>query len=228
MEEEKNPDREIPFLITISYFASLVLIRLAVTLAGSAGSPASVAVKTGEIKFYIGTNVVLFGYHIHHFYFGFMLIIIAGWLAITGSDLISRKKIALIYGAGLGLFMDEIGLLLTWGDYYSSLSYTLSLFVAGIFLNLVYFPDFWKEVKYNFQEPEPSNWLSNHIFENKKVFNVVNRFTEKTQKTEKLSLIFIGILNITIGSLILFYPGLVYYLVAAVFILQGISHLVRT
>ena len=151
MTEENNLENDekriIPFLITISYFLSFLFIRIAVIIAGSAGSAASMAAKEGEISFYIGTNVILFGYHIHHFYFGFLLICIAGWVAIVGSKHFNRKHAALMYGAGLGLFMDEIGLLLTWGDYWSSLSYTLTLFMGGIFLNIVYFPSFWVEVK---------------------------------------------------------------------------------
>ncbi len=68
-ESERNSGREIAFLITISYFISFLLIRLAVIIAGSAGSAASMAAKEGELTFYIGTNVILFGYHIHHFLF---------------------------------------------------------------------------------------------------------------------------------------------------------------
>ena len=226
-EVKKKVGKEIPFLITISYFISFLIIRLAVIIAGSAGSAASMAAKRGEINFYIGRNVILFGYHIHHFYFGIALIIIAGWLAITGSDYLSRKQIALIYGTGLGLFMDEIGLLLTWGDYYSSLSYTLSLFLGGIFLNIVFFPYFWREVKNNLAEYTPSHRIYSQLINNKKFINMVNTFTEKTGKTEKVSLLLMGILYIIIGILLLFYPELIYYWVATVFFLQGISTLVR-
>ncbi|MFW6381847.1 MAG: hypothetical protein ACOCZ3_04810 [Bacillota bacterium] len=102
--------------------------------------------SSGEINFYIGRNIILFGYHIHHFYFGILLMGIAGWMSIVGVSYISGKKLALIYGTGLGLLMDEIGLLLTWGDYYSSLSYLLGIFLLGIFLNLIYFPAFWEKV----------------------------------------------------------------------------------
>ncbi|MCF7889870.1 hypothetical protein K9M78_01475 [Candidatus Bipolaricaulota bacterium] len=117
-----------------------------VILAGSANSDIAQIVKGGSTlaHFHIGRNIILFGYHIHHFYFGILLIGIAGWLAIAGSTNISKEKLALIYGAGLGLLMDEIGLLLTWGDYASSLSYLLGVFLLGIILSIIYFPRFWR------------------------------------------------------------------------------------
>jgi len=224
---DKNESRIKPFLITISYFISFLFIRIAVIISGSAGAAASVAAKEGEISFYIGTNVILFGYHIHHFYFGVILICIAGWVGIVGSKYFNRKHAALMYGAGLGLFMDEIGLLLTWGDYWSSLSYILSLFIGGIFLNIVYFPSFWREVRKNLKKQTYSHWMFKRIFSNEKVVETADEISEKTSKTERVSLVFIGILFIIIGILVLMYPDLVYYLVVVGFLMQGISNLVR-
>ncbi|MFB6214560.1 MAG: hypothetical protein ABEI54_01700 [Candidatus Bipolaricaulia bacterium] len=116
-----------------------------VIVAGSANSEVAQIVKGGSTltHFNIGRNIILFGYHIHHFYFGILLMGIAGWLAIAGSTSIRKEKLALVYGAGLGLLMDEIGLLLTWGNYASTLSYLLGVFLLGIILSLVYFPRFW-------------------------------------------------------------------------------------
>ncbi|MFW5976546.1 MAG: hypothetical protein ACOCQS_01230 [Bacillota bacterium] len=228
MDKEKDyKKKEILFWITLSYFISFLVIRLGVIIAGSAGSAASMAAKTGEVSFYIGSNVILFGYHIHHFYFGIALIFIAGWLAITDSEYFSRKQEAIMYGVGLGLFMDEIGLLLTWGDYWSSLSYTLTLFLGGIFLNIVFFPYFWLEVKKNLKEQAPSYKVVQFILSNEKIFNLVNKETENVSRTEKIRLTFMGVLYIVFGILILFYPALVYYWVALVFILQGISSLIQ-
>lgn len=210
------------FLITISYWLSFLFIRLAVIIAGSSGSPASMAAKAGEIDFYIGTNVILFGYHIHHFYFGIAFITIAGWLSIVGTNYISKKQIAVLYGIGLGLFMDEIGLLLTWGDYWSSLSYTLSLFLGGIFLNIIYFPYFWKEVKNNLKKQTPSPFVSNQ-----KLFKIIDNVSDKMTRTERISLAFTGVLFVFISIFVLFHPWTVYYWVAGGFILKGISSLVR-
>ena len=128
---------------------SFIFIRIMVILVGSADSPVARIVQEGSanINFHIGRNIILFGYHIHHFYFGVFLMGLAGWWAIVGSRDIGKDKLALLFGTGLGLFMDEIGLLLTWGDYTSSLSYLLGVFVLALFLNLIYFPRFWRKMR---------------------------------------------------------------------------------
>jgi len=137
-------NKKTPFLVAASYLVSFITIRLMVIIAGSANSEIARVVKEGAswTTFHIGRNIVLFGYHIHHFYFGVLLIGLVGWLALTGTDRISKEKLAIIYGIGLGLFMDEIGLLLTWGDYASSLSYLLGVLLLGILLSVVYLPRF--------------------------------------------------------------------------------------
>jgi len=223
--------KKIPFLITLSYFLAFIVIRLMVQIAGSAESEFADAAKHGlmpEVDFYIGRNIILFGYHIHHFYFGILLIAIAGWLAIVGSKTFSREHAALFYGAGLGLFMDEIGLLLTWGDYYSSLTYTLSLFLAGVLLNIVFFPSFWKDVKNNLLEKRPDSMFWNRVFENHKVIKVVDNMTKKTEeKGTRASFVFSGIVYVAVGLLILVYPEFVYYWVAGGFFLQGITSFIN-
>lgn len=145
---EQRPTK-LPFLIAWSYLLSFLFIRMLVTLVGSADSEIARTVKEGStvINFHLGRNIILFGYHIHHFYFGILLIAIAGWLAITNSSRLTKEKLAVIYGIGLGLLMDEIGLLLTWGNYASSLSYLLGVLLLGILLNILYFPSFWHKVR---------------------------------------------------------------------------------
>ncbi len=150
MNNEKN--KRLPFIIGSSYLLSFITIRLMVILAGSVKNETVVAIKEGAIpsKLYIGRNIIIYGYHIHHFYFGILLLSIAGWLAIVGNKNYSKEKLAVMYGVGLGLFMDEIGMLLTEGYYYSSLSYLLGVLLLGILINIVYFPPFWKSVRESF------------------------------------------------------------------------------
>jgi hypothetical protein len=61
---------------------------------------------------FIGHSIYIRGYHIHHFYFGMLVLSIGGVLGILST----RKRIlqvaALLIGTGMGLFADEIGLLL--------------------------------------------------------------------------------------------------------------------
>jgi len=142
-------------LIALAYLVAFVTIRIAVIVAGSAGSEIATLVKegAGAPRFHIGRNIILFGYHIHHFYFGVVLIVVSGWLAIVGRPKVSKDKLSLVFGAGLGLFMDEIGLLLTWGNYASRLSYLLGVLLLAILLNVIYFPRFWKKVRENLAKP---------------------------------------------------------------------------
>lgn len=64
------------------------------------------------------------GYHIHHFWYGLALLTIGGWLGINYRDEHTERIAAIIFGIGGGLVGDEIGLLITFGDYYSDLTYT--------------------------------------------------------------------------------------------------------
>ena len=227
-EKEEHSDRKIPFIISSTYLLSLLFIRISAHIAGSANSEVAKVVKQGgDLNFYIGRNIILFGYHIHHFYFGILMIALAGWFSITDTGFKSRKKLAAFYGIGLGLLMDEIGLLLTWGDYYSSLTYILSIFLLGIFLNIIFFPYFWETVKEELAEDKPHLFIWDTLLSHKSLLKVVDKVSEKTGKTEKFSLSFIGIIYIVVGVLIILYPNFVYYWVSGVFILQGLSSLVR-
>jgi hypothetical protein len=222
----------VPFLITSSYLLSFLFIRLSVLIAGSANSEIARVVQEGskKLNFHIGRNIILFGYHIHHFYFGIIMIALAGWLSILGHNIISREKQAILYGAGLGLLMDEIGLLLTWGDYYSGLTYLLSLLLMGIFLNIIFFPSFWRVVRKGIVENQAKTYKNigkilfvNHI----NIVKLVDNMSDKMNKARRFSPVFIGIIYFIMGIMILVYPDLIYYWVAAGFFFQGISLLIR-
>ena len=72
------------------------------------------------------------GFHIHHFWYGAILIAIGVWLAISyKEERIARPAIVLI-GSGGGLIGDEVGLLIT-GNYWTGITYTvIVLFLAFI------------------------------------------------------------------------------------------------
>lgn len=83
------------------------------------------------------------GYHIHHFYLGIFLIILANSFLLLWSKkkYIQEIKVlsSILFGAGLGLITDEFGLLLTMefdikGEYWASHSYYLMGIISGIFL----------------------------------------------------------------------------------------------
>ena len=226
----RSLSREIPFLITIAYMGAFLAIRALVLVAGSAESEFAQVAKLGgtpDVRFAIGRNIVLFGHHIHHFYFGIGLIALAGWIAIVGSPALGRRWQALMYGAGLGLFMDEIGLLLTWGDYYSSATYLLSLLVVGLFLNVVFFPDFWREFRTHLASSTEHAVAWTSVPGAATMVKGGDIVSDVTGQTERTSLVFMGLLYVVVGGLILAYPRFLYYWVAGAFIVHGASSLIR-
>jgi len=88
------------------------------------------------------------GYHIHHFYYGIILLIVSNWLALIHyKNLYKRffKGVASIFfGGGLGLVIDEFGLLLTMefglkGNYWAPQSYYAIGITTCIFVILIIF-----------------------------------------------------------------------------------------
>jgi hypothetical protein len=57
------------------------------------------------------------GIHIHHFWFGIALVAVGGWLGISYNDEETSRVASILFGAGGGLIVDEVGLLLTFGNY---------------------------------------------------------------------------------------------------------------
>lgn len=106
------------------------------------------------VAFLIARGTVLFGpewlrlyisqYHIHHFYYGFALVAISNWIALTTNREHMFNFAAILFGAGLGLFIDEFGLLLTCTtppigcDYYARQSYDAFMVLVAVFFAIIY------------------------------------------------------------------------------------------
>jgi hypothetical protein len=69
------------------------------------------------------TVVVSGGIHFHHFWYGLAMVVAAGWLGIASNHPAWRRVYAVVFGFGGGLIGDEVGLLLTFGNYQSQLTY---------------------------------------------------------------------------------------------------------
>ncbi len=74
--------------------------------------------------------IITQGIHFHHFWYGLAMIVVAGWLGIVYNDERLGRIYAVVFGLGVGFVGDEVGLLLTFGNYYSEL--TFDFFVAAI------------------------------------------------------------------------------------------------
>src|SRR5512136_3116855 len=72
------------------------------------------------------------GYHIHHFWYGLLMVVIGGWLGISYRSERVDRVAAIIFGAGGGIIGDEVGLLLTLGDYWTEATYTLIVIFLAV------------------------------------------------------------------------------------------------
>lgn len=88
------------------------------------------------------------GYHIHHFYWGILLLISSSWLALIRYKRMHRRVFkgiaSIMFGGGLGLVTDEFGLLLTMefgikGNYWAPQSYYAIGVTSAIFLAYLLF-----------------------------------------------------------------------------------------
>ncbi|MFO8110134.1 MAG: hypothetical protein R6U17_06430 [Thermoplasmata archaeon] len=143
MRGEVNKKREsVPFLVSISFLVSFISARLWTVLLNTVQRPPEGVV-------YVGRNVVIGGYHVHHIAYGITLICISAWLAINyWSNTIVRIS-SITFGAGLGLIVDELGFIIGGIEPYRAdqeVFYVAVLIVAG-FLSLVYFPSFYDSMK---------------------------------------------------------------------------------
>ncbi len=105
------------FLATLAFVTTFLVVRTFTT-------------------FYPGVIVEQAGIHFHHFWYGLAMIAAAGWLGIAwrrGERL--DQVYAIVYGVGAGLIGDETGLLLTFGDYRSTL--TFDFFIAAVSLAIL-------------------------------------------------------------------------------------------
>lgn len=108
---QRRPNLSI--LALVSFIASFVVARAFTTL-----NP-DIVLVSGSI-------------HIHHFWFGLVLQAIGGWLGISYNDERINRLAAILFGAGGGLIGDEVGLLLTFGNYWSEITYTLIIMFLAI------------------------------------------------------------------------------------------------
>jgi hypothetical protein len=87
---------------------------------------------------YPDTVVVSGGIHFHHFWIGILFVAASGGLALSAQNDSLNRVLAVVYGVGLGLIGDEVGLLLTFGDYTSLLTYEVVLGAVAVLLMVIF------------------------------------------------------------------------------------------
>jgi hypothetical protein len=112
VENEKIKERpNLSVLALVSFLASFMVARIFTTL-----SPNTVLISGG--------------YHIHHYWYGLIILAIGGWLGISYENERINRVAAILFGAGGGIIGDEVGLLLT-SEYWTGITFTfLMIFLA--------------------------------------------------------------------------------------------------
>ncbi|OGD48169.1 hypothetical protein A3K79_05725 [Candidatus Bathyarchaeota archaeon RBG_13_46_16b] len=105
-ENDKIRERpNLSVLALVSFLASFMVARIFTTL-----SPSTVFISGG--------------YHIHHYWYGLIILAIGGWLGISYENERINRVAAILFGAGGGIIGDEAGLLLT-SEYWTGITFTL-------------------------------------------------------------------------------------------------------
>src|SRR5438552_15161190 len=118
----------------LSIFAALSIIRRGLALIGTLGF---MTACFGARVFAILTPTLIVAQgsiHFHHFWYGLGMITLVGWLGIAFNRPRLVRTYAIIFGLGSGLIGDEVGLLLTFGDYQSSLTTDFFVGVIGFII----------------------------------------------------------------------------------------------
>jgi hypothetical protein len=113
---------------------------------------ASFAIARIFTSFYPETSVRLRGYHIHHFWFGVALLAIGGWLGISYENERVNRIAAILFGAGGGLIGDEVGLLITFENYWTDITYTFVIIFLTLASILIIVARYWQSISTEFTE----------------------------------------------------------------------------
>ena len=137
MEDESvstlsNGSLSLRFLALLSFSITFISVRAIVALSGIVG-PKSSGTAGGLPVIEISVP----GFEVDHFFIGFLILVIVGYRVLFQNGY-SEKRMAILYGAGLGIFVDEIGLLLTEGDYFTVSTYVFATIFATAFLFGIY------------------------------------------------------------------------------------------
>ncbi len=128
---------EIPFIVFISFLCTFVIARTYIYL--TARDILKSPLFLEEINIH--------GVHIHHLNFGIFILVIVGFLSLYDIEAEIHRRLAVLYGIGLGLTFDEFALWLKLQeDYYARITYDAIIVISLILLNIAYFPSFWKKM----------------------------------------------------------------------------------
>ena len=97
--------------------------------------------------FYPEVVVETGGIHLHHFWYGLAIVLVAGWLGIASNRPQLERAYAFAFGLGTGLIGDELGLLLTFGDYHSMLTFEIAAVAVALALAAILAAKYGSELR---------------------------------------------------------------------------------
>ncbi|MBW2993213.1 hypothetical protein KY317_01410 [Candidatus Woesearchaeota archaeon] len=105
------------------------------------------------IVYYFPNAHIILPYHFHHFFVGILFVIASNWIALVGKGKKLMWTAAGLFGLGIGLIADEIGVIVICGTagticdpdklYWARFNYDIVIFCIVIFLLVLYFKPFW-------------------------------------------------------------------------------------
>jgi hypothetical protein len=108
---------------------------------------------------YPDTVLVGGGFHIHHFWYGLAMLAVGGWLGISVENDRVNRVAATLFGAGGGLIVDEMGILITFEreNYWTEITYTIIIMFLAFASMLILLNKYSKVVRTEFSEFLSSN-----------------------------------------------------------------------
>jgi hypothetical protein len=108
-KEIQVPGKELAFLILVAFLCSFGFIRT------------SAHMIRAQVSWWPGNVETKGGTHVHHLVWGILLLIVAGYLGIAIADVSPwLELLAVLFGVGMGLTLDEFALWLNLQDVYWS------------------------------------------------------------------------------------------------------------
>jgi hypothetical protein len=138
MKEKIQEKPNLSILAMISFIASFIVTRIFTTL-----NPNTVLISSD--------------YHIHHFWYGIAMLAIGGWIGISVENERLNRVAAILFGAGGGLIGDEVGLLLTFGNYWTEITYTFVIIFLTFASMLILLNKYYKLIRTEFTQFLRSN-----------------------------------------------------------------------
>jgi len=102
--------------------------------------------------FFPSQVIITSGIHIHHFWFGIILLAVGGWLGINYRHKDIEIAAAILYGVGGGLIVDEVGLLLTFRDYWTGLTWVILIVMLAVISVLILLTRYRKQIREELSE----------------------------------------------------------------------------